>query len=216
LRLRLDAVEVLAAFKDIYSYEGLSSILGIHPSILCRYYQGDTVPSNVYTKRILDTLLSKDFIKEFIYKSLSKYNWSYSRVLSDPKVLNLLSLYISNRILSSLAGSGLKSLITFPGISSFISSLTATRLDLPVIVLYDTSSKTSIDTTIDFYDLGILRKGDYIAVIVDVLTSERLNILSNFLRDHELVLKILMCIILADKDLEKVISSMTLFEYLIP
>ena len=209
-------MEVLTAFKDIYSYEELSRILDIHPSILCRYYQGDTVPSNTYAKRILDRFLSKDSIKEFIYRSLSKYNWSYSRVLSDPKVLNLLSLYISNRILSSLAGSGLKSIVTFPGISSLISSLTATRLDLPVVILYDTSLKTLLDTTIDFYDLGILRRGDYVAVVVDVLTSEKLNILSNFLQDHELVLKILMSIMLADKDLERVISDKTLFEYLIP
>ncbi|MEM4034159.1 MAG: hypothetical protein QXD16_05635, partial [Sulfolobales archaeon] len=171
---------------------------------------------NTYAKRILDIFLSKDSIKEFIYRSLSKYNWSYSRVLSDPKVLNLLSLYISNRILSSLAGSGLRSIITFPGISSLISSLTATRLDLPVVILYDTSLKTLLDTTIDFYDLGILRRGDYVAVVVDVLTSEKLNTLSNFLQDHELVLKMLMSIMLADKDLEKVISDKTLFEYLIP
>jgi hypothetical protein len=110
----------------------------------------------------------------------------------------------------------LKSIVTFPGISSLISSLTATRLDLPVVILYDTSLKTLLDTTIDFYDLGILRRGDYVAVVVDVLTSEKLNILSNFLQDHELVLKILMSIMLADKDLERVISDKTLFEYLIP
>ncbi|MEM4567699.1 MAG: hypothetical protein QXM48_05190, partial [Sulfolobales archaeon] len=44
LKQRVEAVEVLIAYKEVFSYKELSKRLGIHTSMLCRYAQGLTVP----------------------------------------------------------------------------------------------------------------------------------------------------------------------------
>ncbi|MEM1600475.1 MAG: hypothetical protein QW339_00665 [Sulfolobales archaeon] len=215
LKQRVEAVEVLIAYKEVFSYKELSKRLGIHTSMLCRYAQGLTVPNDENVRKVLNILLSKEAVRELIYRSLSKYGWELSKVLSNHKVLNVLGLYVSNRVLSSLVGSGLKLLISLPGTPALIASLTAIRLGLPVALIPHTTTKHSTDV-FSIFDEVSLCKGDYVAVITDVLTTENLNIVREFLDRHELILKCLISVVLVDKEVEKEVSSLTLFDYLIP
>lgn len=203
------------AYKEVFSYKELSERLKIHTSMLCRYAQGLTVPNEDNVRRILNVLLSREVVRELIYRSLSKYGWELSKVLSNHKVLNVLGLYASNKILSNLVGSGLKLLISLPGTPALITSLAAIRLGLPVALILYTNAKPSTDV-FRMYDEVSLRKGDYVAVITDVLTAENLNIITDFLNKYELILKCLMSVILVDKELEKEVSNLTLFDYLVP
>lgn len=203
------------AYKEVFSYKELSERLKIHTSMLCRYAQGLTVPNDDNVRRILNVLLSREAVRELIYRSLSKYGWELSKVLSNHKVLNVLGLYTSNKILSNLVGSGLKLLISLPGTPALITSLTAIRLGLPIALIPYTNTKPSADA-FRMYNEVSLRKGDYVAVITDVLTAENLNIITDFLNRYELILKCLISVILVDKELERGVSNLTLFDYLVP
>ncbi|MEM2376252.1 MAG: hypothetical protein QXZ10_01405 [Sulfolobales archaeon] len=213
--MRIEAVELLMAYKEVFLYEELSERLGIHSSMLCRYSQGLTIPSEYNTRKIINTLLSKDSVKEFLYRCLSKYDWNLTKVLSNHKILNVISLYISNTILNNLAGSGLKLLITLPGTSALVTSLTATKLGLPIALIPYSDIRSSGDI-IEVRDEGFLRKGDYVAVISDILTTDNLNNITNFLRKYELILKCLIAVLLVDKSIENYVDKITLFDYLIP
>jgi len=211
-RLRLDAVELIMAYKEVYSYEELQGKLAISASILCRYYQGLAIPSESTARKVLGTLLSKDNVKEYLYKLINKYGGSVARIFSNPRTLNLLSLYIVSRIVSNLAGSGLRGLLTLPGFSSLITSLVASKLGLPVSLI----PTSTVREHTDIYEELTLRRGDYIVAIYDTLTSEALSTLLKFIRERELTLKMLEAVILIDKNVEEGIRGITTLEYLIP
>lgn len=215
LRLRVEAVDLLMAYKQVFSYEELSKKLDIHTSMLCRYSQGLTVPNENNVKKIINVLLSKESVREFIYRCLGKYGWDLNKVLANHKILNVVSLYASNTILNNLAGSGLKLLIALPGTSALVTSLIATKLGLPIALIPYESTK-SLGDIVEVRDDSYLRKGDYVAVIVDILTVDNLEIITDFLDKHELILKCLIAILLVDRGLESEVGRITLFDYLIP
>ncbi len=203
------------AYKEVFSYEELSNKLGIHASMLCRYAQGLAVPNEQNVRKVINSLLSKESVKEYLYRYLSKSGWDLPKALSNHKVLNLLSLYTSNKMLSNLAGSGLKLLISLPGASALITSLTAIRLGLPIYLIHRTGVEPPTDS-VSGYESVPARRGDYVAAIVDMLTLENLNVIVEYLNRHDLVLKCLITIVLVDKALEKAVGNLTLFDYLIP
>ncbi len=206
---------MLTAYRDVFLYRELSKKLNIHTSMLCRYAQGLAVPSEHNTRKIINTLLSKEVVKEFLYRYLSKCGWDLSKALSHPKVLNILNLYISDRILSSLVGSGLKVLISLSETSALITSLVAVRLGLPIFLIPHNEVRSSAEVS-DMISKSSLRRGDYVAVITSMLTNENLNIVDEFISGHGLILKCLMSVILVDRNLEKDVGNLTLFDYLIP
>ncbi|HIC86873.1 MAG TPA: helix-turn-helix domain-containing protein, partial [Aquificae bacterium] len=54
VKLQLLAVRVLRALKPLYSYRELAKLVGLPPSMLCRYTRGITIPSPEHAKRIVE------------------------------------------------------------------------------------------------------------------------------------------------------------------
>lgn len=184
-------------------------MLSTPSSALCKYSQGDIVPSLNKSKMILNTLLSRELVKEYIFRFLSKYGWNSNKLLTDPKVINILGMYMARAIIRNLAGSGLRYLLAMPGSSSLIAASISSKLGLPVMLI-PSGNEFGID---NYYQL---RRGDYIALVSDILTYDSLDKFYEFINRYELTLKIVLAVILVDKSLEKELSKSTLLEYLVP
>jgi len=193
----------------VYTYRELSKMLSTPSSALCKYSQGDIVPSLNKSKMILNTLLSRELVKEYIFRFLSKYGWNSNKLLTDPKVINILGMYMARAIIRNLAGSGLRYLLAMPGSSSLIAASISSKLGLPVMLI-PSGNEFGID---NYYQL---RRGDYIALVSDILTYDSLDKFYEFINRYELTLKIVLAVILVDKSLEKELSKSTLLEYLVP
>ncbi len=193
----------------MYTYRELSKMLSTPSSALCKYSQGDIVPSLNKSKMILNTLLSRELVKEYIFRFLSKYGWNSNKLLTDPKVINILGMYMARAIIRNLAGSGLRYLLAMPGSSSLIAASISSKLGLPVMLI-PSGNEFGID---NYYQL---RRGDYIALVSDILTYDSLDKFYEFINRYELTLKIVLAVILVDKSLEKELSKSTLLEYLVP
>lgn len=197
------------AFKEVYTYRELSKILSIPSSTLCKYSQGDIVPSLDKSKMILSTLLSSESVKGYIFKFLSKYEWSPNKLLTDPKVINVLGMYMAKVIIRNLAGSGLRYLLATSGSSSLIAASISSKLGLPVILI---PSRDEFEVS----EYNSLRRGDYVALISDILTYDNLSKIYEFINKHELIVKIILTVILVDRGLEEELRKSTVLEYLVP
>lgn len=209
--MQLDSIEVLKAFKEVYSYRELSNKLPIPTSSLCIYCQGVMIPGLETSRKILDVLLSRDSIRNYLLRVLSKYKWDLGKLLTAPNIINVLSMYIAKVIVDNLAGSGVAYLLSLSNLSAPITALTALRLGLPIRLIY--SHKASSEAN---FVLSTLRKGDYVVIISDMFTYDHLVNVIELINRYELALKLLVSIVLTDKELEKELSKLTVIEYLIP
>ncbi len=135
MRAKQDSVDLLNAVRGFYTLRELSRILGIKESMLSRYSSGQISPSYERAKLILEKLLSREFLRDFMKRGLEKEGWCLSRLLVRPDFLKLMSLYMYFEILDLIAGSRLDVVITFTDESSLLASLLSTRLDVRVAFL---------------------------------------------------------------------------------
>ncbi|WP_338599939.1 phosphoribosyltransferase family protein [Sulfolobus tengchongensis] len=98
LRLRLFSVDILKELKNIYTYKELSDFFNIQESLICRYVNGRTIPSERQALEIVTRVKNKDFLYNFFIKKIKVYEDDYidvSNLLFYPSLLRLfLELYL--------------------------------------------------------------------------------------------------------------------------
>ena len=195
LRLRLDAVESLVAIKEAFSYEELTPVLKLPASVLSRYYQGTMVPNIETSRYILNSLLSKEFVKDFIYRLVNqKYGGDAVKLLSNPKVVNYLSIYLYNRIISKLAGTSVNAVIAPPDQSATLASHIAYRLGVP-LALIESASTPIYEGLVKG---ASIERGNAVVAIYAFFGRECLPYLWKFVEHFKLDLKLIEVIMLAD------------------
>ncbi|MEM3220792.1 MAG: phosphoribosyltransferase family protein [Saccharolobus sp.] len=99
IRLRLFSIDLLRELKSIYTYKNLSEIFNIQESLICRYVNGRTVPSERHALEIINRIRSRDFLYNFFIDKIKVYEDSFidvSQLLFYPNLLKiLLELYLT-------------------------------------------------------------------------------------------------------------------------
>lgn len=183
LKNRLLAVEILKELKSIYTYKQLSEIFNIQESLLCRYVNGNTIPSDVQSLEILNKIKNKIFLSELFLKKIKIYEDGYvdlSELLLFPNLLKLLlEIYLySIRNISnvtkifSIASNG----IPFATIVSMILNkpllIAKKHKDSIHLEYYEESIKETDSVVNNLYiRKDLLSKNDKILIIDDVIKS---------------------------------------------
>ncbi|MEM3209292.1 MAG: phosphoribosyltransferase family protein [Saccharolobus sp.] len=99
IRLRLFSIDLLRELKSIYTYKNLADIFNIQESLICRYVNGRTVPSERHALEIINRIRSRDFLYNFFIDKIKVYEDSFidvSQLLFYPNLLKiLLELYLT-------------------------------------------------------------------------------------------------------------------------
>lgn len=135
--IRVEAVELLVAFKSFFRHEELSSVLNIPPSVLSRYRLGHMVPNTETAERIVEALLSDALVKGFVSRALMKLKGDIFRFLMNQRNLEVVSAYISRKLIDHFSIDGISnySVVTIPDYSIPLASSVARRLGLSMIIL---------------------------------------------------------------------------------
>ncbi len=211
LRLRLDAVEAIVAFKEAFIYSELSEILGIPPSVLSRYYQGDMVPSVETARSILSELKSEKIVKKFIYKLLDKRKGDLLSIVSDSKVLPFLAQVLEERIIGKLAGTSINRLVAPPDHSVALASLVASRLGLPLSLI-----ESAITPAYERFlrPRPLMREESVVAVYI-IFSDECFEPLQEFLTTRKLSLKMITALV-GSHVKQEILKGGVIFDRLIP
>ena len=98
LKLQIEAIELINLVKNLYgySYKELSKILEIPESILCRYANGDLLPSTLTASKIIDKLSPYVNVKNIIKELISVKNGfvNLNEVLFNPLFLKAYEYYV--------------------------------------------------------------------------------------------------------------------------
>ena len=99
IKLQLLAVRVLRALKPLYSYRELAKLVGLPPSMLCRYTRGSTIPSPEHARRIVEYALEEERLRDIVLRKLDvREGYIDTRpVFSDSSMLFLVSAYLAKR-----------------------------------------------------------------------------------------------------------------------
>ncbi len=215
LKLRIDAVDSLIAVKEAFSYSELSSLLSISAPILSKYHQGSTIPNKETSEKILNLLLSKGIVKDFIYRLLrSKKYGSIVRLLSNSLLVNYLSLYFYERIIDRLAGTSVAALIAPPDASALLALGIALRLNVSLTLI--PSITTPIYESLELVkEVGIDRESPTVAIYA-ILGKECVPHLKKFMELLKLDLKFIGAVILVDKSILNELPKGITVEYLLP
>ncbi|MEM3323022.1 MAG: phosphoribosyltransferase family protein [Metallosphaera sp.] len=98
LRDRLLAVDLLRELKVSYTYKELSKMLGLQESLLCRYVNGTTIPSEQQARDLINKVANKGFVSKFFYTRIRTFSDSFidtSELLHFPSMLKIL---LENRL----------------------------------------------------------------------------------------------------------------------
>ncbi|QIW25291.1 phosphoribosyltransferase [Sulfolobus sp. S-194] len=183
LRLRLTVVDLLKELKNSFTYKELAKIFNIQESLLCRYVNGSTIPSEVHAKEILDKLKSRDFLVKFLLNKIIIHDDGYidtSRLLFYPNLLKILIemyyyRFFENKEITKIAT------VAVNGIP--FATLTAEALAKPLIIIKKHKDSMFIDyideslkeadgvITSIFLRKDYISKNDKILLIDDVIRS---------------------------------------------
>ncbi len=198
LRIRLDAVESLAAIKDVFSYDELSPLLGLPASVLSRYYQGSMIPNVETAKTMLNVFLSKEFARNFIYKAIhEKYGGSLCRLLSNSKIMKYVSLYMYSRIIDKLAGSKVSVILSPPNYSLAMASIIAQRFGINVVLMTN-YLYGGLRSNVSDVKVSSLHHGNIAVAIFMTFSKDDLAAIKEFISKYRLELKLIETIVLAD------------------
>lgn len=183
LKIRLLVVDLLKELKNAYTYKELSKLLNIQESLLCRYVNGNTIPSEIHSKEILDKIKNEEFLLKFFSNKISFYEDGFvdtSSLLFYPNLLKMLveiyyQKYIGNKEVNKIVT------IAVNGIP--FATLAAAALAKPLLVMkkhkdsihleyIDENLKESegMVTTI-YLRKDYINKGDKILIIDDVIRT---------------------------------------------
>ncbi len=99
LESRFKSVELLRAARVFLPLTEISKATRIPLSMLSRYANGASLPSDSTARKLLDYLLSKETLSSIVAKAVRVYNGYYniSSLLLDPKSLRLIGEYVVRR-----------------------------------------------------------------------------------------------------------------------
>ncbi|AEE93644.1 phosphoribosyltransferase [Acidianus hospitalis W1] len=183
IRNRLLAIDILRELKNSYTYKEMSEIFGIQETLICRYVNGNTVPSDVQSMEIISKVKNKEFLLKFFRNKIKVLEDGYidsSQLLLYPNLLKLLlELYLTKLMqkdavdkIFSIATNG----VPFATIASLI-------LDKPLLIAkkhkdsinleyYEESLKETDSVVNNIYlRKDLIKKNDRILIVDDVIKS---------------------------------------------
>jgi purine operon repressor len=183
IRNRLLAIDILRELKNSYTYKEMSEIFGIQETLICRYVNGNTVPSDVQSMEIISKVKNKEFLLKFFRNKIKILEDGYidsSQLLLYPNLLKLLlELYLTKLMqkdavdkILSIATNG----VPFATIASLI-------LDKPLLIAkkhkdsinleyYEESLKETDSVVNNIYlRKDLIKKNDRILIVDDVIKS---------------------------------------------
>ncbi|MCY0874076.1 phosphoribosyltransferase [Acidianus infernus] len=183
IRNRLLAIDILRELKNSYTYRELSEIFGIQETLICRYVNGNTVPSDVQSMEIISKVKNKEFLLKFFRNKIKVLEDGYidsSQLLLYPNLLKLLLELYLTKVLQQDAVDKIFSIATngvpFATIASLI-------LDKPLLIAkkhkdsinleyYEESLKETDSVVNNIYlRKDLIRKNDRILIVDDVIKS---------------------------------------------
>ncbi|BFH73318.1 phosphoribosyltransferase family protein [Sulfurisphaera javensis] len=183
LRLRLTVVDLLKELKNSFTYKELSKIFNIQESLLCRYVNGATIPSEVHAKEILDKLKSKEFLTKFLLNKIVIHEDGYidtSGLLFYPNLLKILIEIYYHRFFET---KNITKIVTVAVNGIPFATLTAEALAKPLVIIKKHKDSIFIDyideslkesdgvVTSIFLRKDYIVKSDKILIIDDVIRS---------------------------------------------
>jgi len=183
LRLRLTVIDLLKELKNSFTYKELSKIFNIQESLLCRYVNGSTIPSELHAKEILDKIKSREFLTKFLLKKIVIHEDGYvdtSGLLFYPNLLKILieiyfNKFFGNKEISKIAT------VAVNGIP--FATLTAEALSKPLVIIKKHKDSIYIDyvdeslketdgvITSIFLRSDYISKNDKVLLVDDVVRS---------------------------------------------
>ncbi|MQL54753.1 phosphoribosyltransferase family protein [Acidianus ambivalens] len=183
IRNRLLAIDILRELKNSYTYREMSEIFGIQETLICRYVNGNTVPSDVQSMEIISKVKNKEFLLKFFRNKIKVLEDGYidsSQLLLYPNLLKLLLELYLTKVLQQDAVDKIFSIATngvpFATIASLI-------LDKPLLIAkkhkdsinleyYEESLKETDSVVNNIYlRKDLIKKNDRILIVDDVIKS---------------------------------------------
>ncbi|RLG77932.1 MAG: hypothetical protein DRO10_03625 [Thermoprotei archaeon] len=190
LLLLTDTADLLKAVKKVYTYDELTEYLGLQPSTLSRYVQGEILPAPQRAREILAKLAEPAFMRRYVTKVFEKYSFSIHKAFSDPDFLTAVSIYFAREFLARLAGTRVIYVLTFPDTSSIIAAIVSRSVGLsPVIIGRNARSGETIQA---------IEKGSMSVMVASILGSEELTAAKEAMRMRNLRIPLVETVILQD------------------
>ena len=186
LMLQYDAIELINLARSLLrlSYREMSEILGIPDSMLCRYANGDLLPSVETAKKIvskLESVLSLEDILRRNIRCLEGYCNFTELVLSS----SVLKLY-ARRVRQKFGGQGVNKVLTAAtdGVPLAVAAALALGAELAIAKQYrDVFVEEFYESTLILEDpprkvtlylpRNILKRGDKILIVDDIVRTGR-------------------------------------------
>ena len=190
LLLLTDTADLLKAVKKVYTYDELTEYLGLQPSTLSRYVQGEILPAPQRAREILAKLAETAFMRRYVTKVFENYSFSIHKAFSDPDFLTAVSIYFAREFLARLAGTRVTYVLTFPDTSSIIAAIVSRSVGLsPVIIGRNARSGETIQA---------IEKGSMSVMVGSILGSEELTAAKEAMRMRNLRIPLVETVILQD------------------
>jgi len=215
---RLDSIIALLAVREVYSYKDLSSILGISVPTLSKYGQGEIIPSEEKAVAMLNKLLDKKVVKDFMYRLISKYDSDLLRILGKPILMEYVGMYLCNRIVEVLAGSKIDAIIAPSDYSLPLASIIAFRLGVFTIPLITWSQAPSSDEVRESLRKLLRIKRELSVISVHVVFSKNdAFALKNIIEQYRFKLRLVEALLLLDMPLSAdILQKSVLIESILP
>ncbi|BCU67268.1 phosphoribosyltransferase [Sulfolobales archaeon HS-7] len=184
LRLRIMILDVLKDLKKTMTYKEMSGLLNIQDTLLCRYVNGNTIPSEAQCRDILNKLERNSILREVLRSQIKMYGDGFvdtSRVLQYPSLLRLvIEIFIRRNITYSIDR------IVTPAVNGIpFATIVSQILNKPLVIAkkykdsiyfeyYEESIRESSAQVSNLYiRKDLINRGDKILIVDDVIRSGR-------------------------------------------
>ncbi len=214
---KLDSIIALLAVREVYSYKDLSNLLGISVTTLSKYGQGEIIPSEEKAVAILNKLLDRKLVKDFMCRLINKYDSDLLRILGRPILMEYIGMYLCSRVVEVLAGSKVDAIIAPTDYSLSLASIIALRLGVFTIPLITCPQGVDYDEVQENVRklLRIKRELSVISIHV-VFSKDDAITLRNIAEQYKFKLKLIEALLLADATLSTSILKNVLIESILP
>jgi len=218
LRLRLLAIDILRELKSMYTYRDLSSVLGIQESLICRYVNGVTIPSELQAMEIIDKIKSKGFIMEFFKNKIKMYSDGYvdtSWLLQFPSILKILMENYLEEFKSKVS-----KIVTIASNGIPFATIATMILNVPLVIVRKYKESIELEYIEEnvmegkgyisnlYLRKDLLDKGDKVLIVDDVIrTGKTIFSLSNLIKRRNAEVYGVFVIVAVGNEWSKVINS---------
>lgn len=182
LRKRLISIELLQELKTIYTYKELSEIFNIQESLLCRYVNGNRIPSEKQSAEIITKIKEKLTISQILKNRIKIFDDGFidvSNLLFFPTLLKLnLELALGDKINDSI-----NKVVGIESNGLPFATIVASIYDTPLVITKKHKDSTflkyleenvkesnSIISSIYLRE-DLIKKGEKVILVDDVLRS---------------------------------------------